>query len=161
MRVGARAKLHLLDLDDLLLLARLGFAFLLFILVLAVIHDLADRGIGIRRYFHKIQPGLFGHLESRSRGNDPGILAIGPDEADFIGANFVIDPWAGVTRRWRVVRSASYGIDPLMMIRYLSCWNGKIDVAGAAFKSQYRLTRADSDAICPLRVPFQRTIWHR
>jgi hypothetical protein len=58
MGVGVGAELDLLDLDRLLLLARFGFAFLLFVLELAEIHDLADRRIGVGRDLDQVEPGL-------------------------------------------------------------------------------------------------------
>ncbi len=56
MGIGPGTELDLLDLDDLLLLTGLGLALLLFVFELAQIHDLADRGHGVRGNLDKVQP---------------------------------------------------------------------------------------------------------
>ena len=53
------------------------------------------------------------HLHGAGRGHDPDVLAIGADQADFIGTDAVIDARAGIAvRRRRIVRSAGYGDGP-------------------------------------------------
>ncbi len=113
VRVGT--ELDLFDLDDLLLLARFAFAFLLFILELAVVHDLADGRGGVGRNLYQIQTGLFSHLHRLGRMHNTDVIAICTDQADFGGADFVVDARAGITGRRRVMRSASYGFYPLII----------------------------------------------
>src|SRR6056297_2889114 len=136
MGVGPGAELDLLDLDGLLLLARFGLAFLLFVLVLAEIHDLADRRIRIGRDFHEVEPHFLCHLE-RPRGRDEAdIFAVGTDQADFFGANTVVHAGAGIARGGRVVRSAGYGFGPFVVAFVWWIWPWKVNGGGAAFKRQ-------------------------
>ncbi len=81
VRVGT--ELDFLDLDDLLLLAGLGFLLLSLVLELAIVHDLANRRVGVWRNFHQIQPGFFGHFHGACGGNNANIFAVGADQADF------------------------------------------------------------------------------
>jgi hypothetical protein len=85
VRVGT--ELHLLDLDRLLLLARLGFAFLLFVLELAEIHDLADGRIGVGRNLHQVEAGLRGHVHGLGGVHDADVFAVRADQADLGGAD--------------------------------------------------------------------------
>jgi hypothetical protein len=73
--VDAGAQLDLLDLDDLLLLARLVAALLLFVFVLAEVEDLADGGIGVGRDFDEVEAGLDGLGERLVAGDDSQHLA--------------------------------------------------------------------------------------
>ena len=83
MGIGPGTELDFLDLDDVLLLARLGLALLRLVFVLAEIHDLADRRFGIGRDFDQIQTRLFGKGHSARRGDHADILSISPDQANF------------------------------------------------------------------------------
>lgn len=112
MRVGVRTELDLFDFDCLLLLAGLGFALLLFVLELAEIHDLTDRRIGIGRDLDQIQTCILCHNKRARRGYDPNVFAVGANQADFRAPDAIIDAWAGVARRGRVMRSAGYGAIP-------------------------------------------------
>src|SRR6056297_290614 len=136
VRVGVGAELDFLDLDGLLLLACLGLAFLLFVLVLSEIHDLADRRLRIRRYFHEVEPDLLGHLERPGGRNNADILAIGTDEADFVCADAAVDAGSGIARGWRVVRSAGYGFGPCVVAYGGWIWPWKVNGGTAAFKRQ-------------------------
>jgi hypothetical protein len=59
MAVDVRAHLDLLDLDDLLVLARLGRLFLVGVFQLAQVEDLGDGRICVRGNFNEIQTGFF------------------------------------------------------------------------------------------------------
>src|SRR5216683_1029467 len=59
----ARAELDLLDLDDLLLLARLVAALLLLVFELAEIEDLDHRRVGVGSDLDEIETGLQGALQ--------------------------------------------------------------------------------------------------
>ena len=115
MFVRIRAKLDFLDLDDLLLFARFGFTFLLFVFVLAEIHDLAHGRLGIGRNLDKVEPSFIGHFHGTLRRHNADVFAVRPDQADFIGADLVVDARAGVTLGRRVMRSASDEIRPLVI----------------------------------------------
>src|SRR6478736_6964150 len=64
--VDHRAELDLLDLDDLLPLAGFGGFFLRGILILPVVHDLADGRADVRRDLDQIHAGLLGHADGRN-----------------------------------------------------------------------------------------------
>src|SRR6056297_3515552 len=89
--VGVGAELHFLDLDGRLLLAGLALALLGLVLVLAEIHDLADRRRGVWRDLDEIEPRLLGHLHGAGRCHDTDIFTVCADEADFGGADTVVD----------------------------------------------------------------------
>src|SRR5208282_5511609 len=89
--VDHRPQLDLLDLDDLLLLARLGGFLLRLIFVFAVIQDLADRRDRIRRDLHKIEPGLLRHGDSSADLSDALVGAIFVDELDLADADLLVN----------------------------------------------------------------------
>src|SRR5258708_31359767 len=89
--IDAGAQLDLLDLDDLLLLARLVLLFLLLVFVLAVIEDLADRRIGARRDLDEVEAGLIGHGECVVPADYPHHASLLIDEADAWYGDFFID----------------------------------------------------------------------
>src|SRR6516164_4305046 len=61
--VDTGAQLDLLDVDDLLPLARYVLLLLLLILELPGVEDLADRGIGVGRNLDEVEAGIGGHVE--------------------------------------------------------------------------------------------------
>jgi hypothetical protein len=78
--VDVRAHLDLLDLDDLLVLARFGRFLLVGVFQLAEIEDLDDRRFGIGRDFDEVQARLFGGEQCIIDGNVPAVAAVGIDE---------------------------------------------------------------------------------
>lgn len=98
----AGTKFYFLDFDLLLLFAGLSQFLALLKLELAIIHDLADRGIGIGRDFDQVQ-FCFGSTIKRIAGsNDTGLFTIFIDESNFTCRDFVIDTrlvWITVGRR--------------------------------------------------------------
>jgi hypothetical protein len=110
--ISARTELDFLDLDDVLLFARFGFAFLGLVFILAEVHDFAHGRLGIGRDFDQIQPGLFGHLHGTRRRHDADILAVRADQADLWRPDAIIDARAGFALRRGVVGSAGYGGSP-------------------------------------------------
>eukprot|EP01035_Chromulina_nebulosa_P014088 gene14087-18643_t len=82
MVIDVRTHLDLLDLDDLLVLARLGRLLLVGVLQLAEIEDLYDGRDRIGRYFDQIEPGLFGEQQCVVDGNIAAVLAFGVDKLD-------------------------------------------------------------------------------
>ena len=115
VRIRIGTELDLFDLDDLLFLAGFALALLLFIFELAEIHDLAHGRLGIGRNFDKVEPSFFGHFHGTLRRHNADVFAVRPDQADFIGADLVVDARAGVTLGRRVMRSASDGDGPLIV----------------------------------------------
>ena len=80
--VDVRAHLDLLDLDDLLVLARLGRFLLVGVFQLAEIEDLGDRRLGIGGDFDEVEAGLFGSEQCVVDGDDRRDSAVGIDELD-------------------------------------------------------------------------------
>src|SRR3984957_15625442 len=90
MLVNGHGKLHFLDHDDFLLLARRAVALVLFVKELAVILNAAYRRLGGRRNFHQVQPSLAGNLQSFEGRQDSELFTVFVDDADFTRANSVI-----------------------------------------------------------------------
>jgi len=86
------AELDLFDLD--LLLVPLGLVVLLVLLVqeLAVIGDLADRGVGRGRDLDEIEAPVAGHLDGLHRGQDAEGVLLLVDDADLPRRDHLVDP---------------------------------------------------------------------
>ena len=69
--VDAGTQLDFLDLDGLLLLARLGGLLLLEEAVFAVVEDLADGRGGVRRDLHEVEAGVLGERRASKKGITP------------------------------------------------------------------------------------------
>jgi hypothetical protein len=82
VRVDVGPHLDLLDLDDLLLLARSGGLFLAFIFQLAEIEDLADRRFGIGRDFNQVKTSGFGRLKRRLDRDFAVVVSFAIDKLD-------------------------------------------------------------------------------
>ena len=57
---------------------------------LAVVHQLADGGSGLRRDLDQVQALFIGDLQSLRRGHDAELLALGTDQADLLVADLLI-----------------------------------------------------------------------
>jgi len=108
-------ELNFFDFDDLLLLTCLSFFFLSLVFELAVVHDLANRRVGIWRNFYQIEARFIGHDHRTFGCHNTYVFAFRTDKADFGGPNTVINAWACVALWWRVMWSASYGLYPLVV----------------------------------------------
>src|ERR1700688_3206821 len=84
-------ELDLLDLDDLLLLARLGGLLLLLVFEFAVIEDFADRGALVGDDLDEVQPLFGGDGERVADRHDAVVLALLIDQLHLANANLVID----------------------------------------------------------------------
>ena len=82
--VRVRTELDLFDLDDLLLLARFGFAFLGLVFEFTEIHDLADRRTRVWRNLNQIKTCLYGQLHSAGRRNNTAVSAVSLNQANFV-----------------------------------------------------------------------------
>src|SRR4029078_446685 len=82
MVVDAWPHLHFLDLDYLLLAARVVRFLLLLVLELAEIADLAQRRIGIRRDLDQIELRFLGHVERLAQPDDADHVAGLADQAN-------------------------------------------------------------------------------
>src|SRR3546814_217570 len=109
MRVDAGTQLDFLQLDDLLLLARLGGLFLGLVFVLAVIEDLGNGRLRGGRNLAEVETGLFGQTHGFADGDHPAIFAFGVKQADIGDVDFVIDPRSvGLRRRRGIERWTCY-----------------------------------------------------
>lgn len=111
VNIDVRPHLDFLDIDRLLLLARLGGFLLRGEFEAAVIEDLCDRGLGIGSNFNEIKTRFGGHFP---RFVDRHIAVIGAlvvDQLNFVGTDIIVDPRPILGRGWRSsVGSANGGI---------------------------------------------------
>ncbi len=91
VRVDLGAQLLFLDDGLLLVLARLARLLSRLVLELAVVHDLADRRLGVRGYFDKVEIGIRGDAEGVFDAHDAYLLATWSDQADFRYSNALVD----------------------------------------------------------------------
>ena len=89
--VGAPPQLDLLDLDDSLLAAGLMGLLFLFVLKLAVIANLTNRGLRVRRNLHEVQTLIPGHPESFRSGYDPELVALIVDQTHLRHTNALVN----------------------------------------------------------------------
>src|SRR5262249_20843503 len=89
--VDHRTKLDFLDLDDFLLLARLGGLLLLLVLVLPVIEQLADRWTGVGRDLDQIKTGGLGGGQRFRNGHIAPVRAVFIDQVYYAGVNLLVD----------------------------------------------------------------------
>jgi hypothetical protein len=85
--VDVRPHLDLLDLDDLLVLARFGRLFLVGVFQLAEIEDLGDGRLRVRGDFDEIEARLFGGEQGVIDRYNAAICAFCIDELDLGDAN--------------------------------------------------------------------------
>ena len=99
--VDGRAHLDLLDLDDLLLLARLGGLLLLLVFELAVVHQLDDGRLGLRRNFDEIEAFFFRDGAGFVEADLAVFVTVVSDQKDGAGKDFFVDarPVLGGRRR--------------------------------------------------------------
>jgi hypothetical protein len=96
--VDLRTNSNFLQLDDVLVPARLTLLTALLISELAVVHESGDRRNCVGSDLDKIQPTFAGHLERFSRLHDPDLFAGLVDEANLPNPDPLIDAclhWSG------------------------------------------------------------------
>ncbi|KAF5045331.1 hypothetical protein DSECCO2_482370 [anaerobic digester metagenome] len=88
--VGVRPEFDFLDLD--LGLALLGFLGLLLFLVeiLAVVHDLADRRLGVGRHLDQVKTQLFGTFQGLGHAHDAQLVPVISYNPDFLGPDLLV-----------------------------------------------------------------------
>ena len=91
--------LHLLDDDVGALLARLLGLLGRLVLVLAVVHDPADRGVGLVGHLDQVEVQVPGDGQGLGQGPDADLVSVGSHQADLAGADPVVDPGLVVGRR--------------------------------------------------------------
>ena len=62
-----------------------------FVLVLAVIHELCDGRLGVRRNLNQVEPGLFGQTQRVLDSDDADLFTSGSHEANLGDSNTLID----------------------------------------------------------------------
>jgi hypothetical protein len=100
--VDGRAHLDLLDLDDLLLLAGLVGFFLLFVFELAVVHQLDDGRLGLRRDFDEIEALLLRDCATYFEADLAVFVTVVSDQEDGARKDFFVDARA-IFGGWRRV----------------------------------------------------------
>ena len=113
--VDVRPHLDFLDVDDLLLLARLALALLFLVLELAEVHDLADRRVRGGRDLDQVQAHGHGTLYGFCCGNDADVLARFVDQADAWLLDALVDTRSASGRR-QVNRWSGDGLPPLQFV---------------------------------------------
>src|SRR3989454_3046451 len=128
-------KLHLFDVD--LLLLELGFvSFLrLAVLELAVVHQLADGRLGKRSDFHQIDFGLLGHFQGLGDRHDAGLLAGGSDQAHFGRVDLDVDALRSL--RGDVASSRKLKTKPHSPL-WPRCGGGRRSPAGTSARGLHR-----------------------
>ncbi|CFO05466.1 Uncharacterised protein [Bordetella pertussis] len=91
--VGRRAEFDFLDLDDLLLRPGLGLAFLFLVLELTVIHQAANRGIGIGRDLDQVHVALLGKTERIGNLDDAQLFSVQAYQTHLGDADFTVDAY--------------------------------------------------------------------
>ena len=99
MVVDGRAHLDLLDLDDLLLLARFGGLFLLFVFVLAVVHQLDHGRLRFGRDFDQVEAFLLRDGAGFVDADLAVFVAVFSDQEDGAGEYLLIDAGPVLGRR--------------------------------------------------------------
>src|SRR5688572_3921215 len=117
--IDLRSELDLLDLDHPLVLLGLPRSLLLLVLVLAKIHDPADRRHGRRGDLDEIEPFLASNGERLRRWHDPELLSGIVDDTDFANTDAFVDANTVVTSGRAIVSD--------IVLR-----NGKYSYAGGA-----------------------------
>jgi hypothetical protein len=115
--VDHRPQLDLLDLDDLLLLARLGRLLLRLIFVLAVIENFADRWDRVRRDLDEVEPGFLRQRQCGADFRDALVGAILVNELDLADADLLVDARTLLGGRLRGSDRATNGSSLLCPLR--------------------------------------------
>ena len=87
------------------------------VLVLAVVHELADWRLGHGGHLDKIEVGLRCESQGVLHSDDPDLLAIGADKPDLRNPDAVVDAWffadvAPPSLRWQTERRTWLGQAP-------------------------------------------------
>ncbi len=90
--IGLGTDLDLLYLHRRLLLAGLFHLFGLLVEELAIVHDTADRRIGLGRHLHQIQTLVSSQRQGLFPRNYAHLFAIGVNQTDLWGSNTFVDP---------------------------------------------------------------------
>jgi len=91
--IDLRPELHLLDDGQHLVTTRLPGFLRTLVLELSIVHELADRGSGLRRDLHQIEVGLLRKAHGLADRHDADLLTLGADEPDLGNADPVVDAW--------------------------------------------------------------------
>ena len=88
--VDARRHPNLFDLHHVLVFSGLFFPLALLEPELAVVHQLAHGGIGLRRNLDQVQALLIGDLQGLRRRHDAELLALGTDQANLLVSDLLV-----------------------------------------------------------------------
>jgi hypothetical protein len=107
--VDGWAHLDLLDLDDLLLLARLGGLLLLFVFVFPVVHQLDDGRLGLGRDFDEVEAFLLRDGAGVLGADFSVFVPVVSDQEDGAGKDFFVDARPVLGGRRRVTGNKTSG----------------------------------------------------
>ena len=91
VRINANREPDLFDFDDFLILPGFFLAFRLLKLKLAIIHNLADRGLGLRSNFYQIEVLLARNAHSLSQWQYAKLFAALAHQAHFFVSDILVD----------------------------------------------------------------------
>lgn len=94
--IRGRTELDFLDLDDFLL--GLGFLSLLLFLIteLAVVHQAADRRLGVRRDLNEVNVGVLSHAQGFRSADNADLGAIDAGQSDLRNSDLTVDPMLAI-----------------------------------------------------------------
>src|SRR5205807_8227652 len=104
-----RPELDLLDLDLALVLAGLFRLLFLLVLVLAVVHDLGNRRVGLGSHLDEVEVLAVGVVACLVRGLDSELAAVVVDQPDAGDANRIVDARRVARRRAGLVEWPASG----------------------------------------------------
>jgi hypothetical protein len=113
--VDGRAHLDLLDLDDLLLLARFGGFFLLFVFVFAVVHQFDHGRFGFGRHLNQVVPALFCNGAGFVGADLAKFVSVIADQKNRARGNLFIDAGSVLGRGWGRLLKTSRDYDSLLL----------------------------------------------
>ena len=91
MHIDLRRKADLFDFHNALIFLGFLLFFSLLKAELAIVHDLADGGIGLGGDVHQVESLFFGGIQRLLKGHDPQLLALAVDQPDFLFPDFLVD----------------------------------------------------------------------
>ncbi len=112
MDADLRPELDLFELDVFLVFLGFVLFFVLFVKKLSIIHDPADRGVGLRGDLDEVEAPLAGQIQGLRDGHDTHLFFLFIDHSNLFGPNHFIDPMRLRFPGYRIERSSSYNARP-------------------------------------------------
>lgn len=93
MLVNLQAETNFLDFGGALVTTCLTLFDLLVVLVLAIVNELGNGRLCIRRHLNQIEIRFLGQIQSNGGRDDPNLLAVRADQAYLRDAYLVVNAW--------------------------------------------------------------------